>query len=74
MRQRITTGEAFKTRRITAGLSIAELAERSGISIRAIADIEAGRVRRPQMATVRRIAEALDVAVTDLLVEELTTP
>ena len=73
MRQIITTGEAFKTRRITAGLSIAELAKRSGISVRAIADIEAGRVRRPQMATARRVAAALDVAVTDLLVEEIAS-
>ena len=47
--------------RIAAGLSQEELAERAGLSRRGISDLERGQRRRPHLATVRRIAEALDL-------------
>lgn len=45
--------------RKSAGLTQEELAKRSGISTRAISDLERGRVRRPQQRTWRALATAL---------------
>jgi tetratricopeptide (TPR) repeat protein len=39
-----------------------ELAERSGVSVRAIADVESGRTARPHRQSVRLIARALNLA------------
>src|SRR6266568_2807223 len=43
------------------GLSQEELAERSGLSVRAISNLERGRTRLPHPASVRRLADALDL-------------
>lgn len=43
------------------GLTQEELAERSGLSIRTISDIERGCVLRPRVATLRLLASALDM-------------
>jgi transcriptional regulator with XRE-family HTH domain len=45
--------------RRSAGLSQDELAERSGLSIRAVGDLERGRTRWPFPGTVLRLADAL---------------
>jgi tetratricopeptide (TPR) repeat protein/transcriptional regulator with XRE-family HTH domain len=45
--------------RTRAGLSQEQLAERSGVSIRAIRDIERGVTRGPRLDSVRRLADAL---------------
>ena len=42
-----------------AGLTEEELAERSGVSVRAIADVERGRTRRPFPSSVRALVRAL---------------
>jgi DNA-binding XRE family transcriptional regulator len=47
--------------RRVAGLSQQELAERSGLSVRAIGNLERGRARRPHPDTVRRLADALEL-------------
>src|SRR6478672_4277869 len=47
--------------RVAAGLSQEELAERAGLSRRGISDLERARRRRPHLATVRRIADALEL-------------
>jgi tetratricopeptide (TPR) repeat protein/transcriptional regulator with XRE-family HTH domain len=49
--------------RVDRGLSQEELADRSGISVRTIRDIERGRVRRPRRTSICLLAEAL--ALTD---------
>jgi DNA-binding SARP family transcriptional activator len=43
------------------------LAVRAGISLRALRDIEAGRVARPRAGSVRRLAAALDVPVSEFV-------
>src|SRR5262249_12816829 len=48
--------------RHTAGLSQAELAERAGLSQRAISDLERGLRKAPYPATIRRLAEALELS------------
>ncbi|MBI4943741.1 MAG: XRE family transcriptional regulator [Actinobacteria bacterium] len=45
--------------RLRAHLSQEQLAECSGISVRAIGDMERGTTQRPQVATVRALADAL---------------
>jgi transcriptional regulator with XRE-family HTH domain/tetratricopeptide (TPR) repeat protein len=44
---------------MNAGLTQEQLAERSGLSVRAIRDIESGRVRRPRQSTAQHIANVL---------------
>lgn len=52
-------GPVLRRRRAGAGLTQEELARRTGISARAIGDMERGRVTRPQARTLRALADAL---------------
>jgi transcriptional regulator with XRE-family HTH domain len=56
---------AFRERlsacRRSAGLSQEELAVRSGLSVRAIGNLERGRTRWPYPKSVRRLADALEL-------------
>lgn len=52
-------------RRQAAGLSQAELAERSGLSVRAISNLERGRTRWPHPDSVQRLADALGLAAEE---------
>ncbi|GAB2684102.1 hypothetical protein GCM10027271_52860 [Saccharopolyspora gloriosae] len=52
-------GSVLRRRRARAGLTQEELARRTGISTRAIGDMERGRVTRPQTRTLRALAAAL---------------
>src|ERR1700761_9203856 len=63
-------GEWLREQRVAAGLTQEDLAERSGISVRAIADLERGRTRRPSPSSVRAVVRALGLseeAGTDLV-------
>jgi len=52
-------GSRLRASRLAAGLSQEELASRSGVSVRAISDLERGRTRWPHPDSVDRLAEAL---------------
>ncbi|MFF3675557.1 BTAD domain-containing putative transcriptional regulator [Streptomyces sp. NPDC002120] len=52
-------GERLRSFRGRAGLPQHELAERAGVSVRTLRDIEQGRVRRPQTRTMQLLADAL---------------
>src|ERR1700689_4342370 len=52
-------GEWLRKQRVAAGLTQGDLAERSGVSVRAIADLERGRTRRPYPSSVRALVRAL---------------
>ena len=54
-------GVMLRAYRRLAGLSQEELAERSGLSVRAIGDLERGRTRWPYRNSVYRLADALDL-------------
>ena len=60
-----TEGAPFGTRlsafRRATGLSQAELAERSGLSVRAISNLERGRTKWPHPDSVHRLADALEL-------------
>ncbi|MEV6622850.1 tetratricopeptide repeat protein [Amycolatopsis sp. NPDC051106] len=49
----------LRERRVRAGLTQAQLAERAGLSQRAVRNAELGSVRRPRPETERRLREAL---------------
>ncbi len=57
------TGPSFslllRRHRSDAGLTQEELAHRSGVSVRAICDMERGRTTRPRMRSVRLLTDAL---------------
>jgi transcriptional regulator with XRE-family HTH domain len=52
-------GTRLRSCRQSAGLSQQELAERSGLSVRAISDLERGRTRFPYQDSLARLADAL---------------
>src|SRR5215468_4442034 len=65
-------GEWLRQQRVAAGLTQEDLAERSGVSVRAIADLERGRTRKPYPSSVRALARALglpDEAGSDLVAQ-----
>ncbi|MEV6447146.1 tetratricopeptide repeat protein [Amycolatopsis sp. NPDC051716] len=49
----------LRDRRALAGLTQAQLAERAGVSLRAVRNAELGSVRRPRPETARKLREAL---------------
>jgi len=55
-------GAVLAACRRSAGLSQQELAERAGLSVRAVGNMERGRVKVPHPATMRRLADALGLA------------
>ena len=54
-------GDELRRKRRETGLTQEQLAERSGVSIRAITDIERGVVERPHVDTVQLLADALEL-------------
>ena len=56
---------SLKRYRERAHLTQEELAERAGLSVEAISSLERGTRRRPQIATLRQIADALGLADAD---------
>jgi len=51
--------------RLRAALSQEELAERAGLSVRTIRELEAGRVARPRKDSVRLLADALELSAEE---------
>jgi tetratricopeptide (TPR) repeat protein/transcriptional regulator with XRE-family HTH domain len=64
-----TFGELVRQRRMAVGLTQEELAERTGLSVRALSDLERGVVSRPHRSSVSVLTEALglDLSVHDEL-------
>src|SRR6185437_16405889 len=63
-------GEWLRQQRVAAGLTQEDLAERSGVSVRAIADLERGRTKKSYPSSVRALARALglpEAAGTELV-------
>jgi transcriptional regulator with XRE-family HTH domain len=52
-------GELLRVSRLRAALTQEELAERAGISVRAVGKLESGATCRPRPTTVRMLADAL---------------
>jgi tetratricopeptide (TPR) repeat protein/transcriptional regulator with XRE-family HTH domain len=58
-------GPQLRALRLDAGLSQQELAEKSGLSVRAISDLERGRTRQPYRRSVSCLADALELPDAD---------
>ncbi|MEV0586182.1 helix-turn-helix domain-containing protein [Nonomuraea sp. NPDC050310] len=58
-------GALLRTHRQAAGLTIEELSHASGVSVRAIGDMERGVSRGPQRRTVAALAEVLQLSPDD---------
>ncbi|HLJ66846.1 MAG TPA: tetratricopeptide repeat protein [Chloroflexota bacterium] len=58
-------GDVLRRLRLAAGLTQEELAERAGMSVRSISDLERGRNRSPYRATVQRVIDVLQPAEED---------
>ena len=63
-RARPCFGDLVRRHRIAAALSQEALAERAGVSARAISDLERGIHRAPRLETVRMLADALGLDAT----------
>jgi tetratricopeptide (TPR) repeat protein/transcriptional regulator with XRE-family HTH domain len=57
-------GGRLRYYRLEAGLTQEELAEKSGLSVRAISDMESGRTTQPHRSSLDRIADALQTPST----------
>jgi transcriptional regulator with XRE-family HTH domain len=64
-----TLGARIRTRREERGLSLSALAEQSGVSKGYCSQLENGGATNPSVDTLSRIADALGVALPDLLGE-----
>lgn len=58
-------GARLRHHRMAAGLTQEELAERSGLSVRAISDMERGRTSRPRRDTLNQITDALELSAAE---------
>jgi predicted ATPase/DNA-binding XRE family transcriptional regulator len=61
MGERASVADLLKQYRAAAGLTQEELAEKAGLSARAISDLERGLRRHPYPGTVRRLVQALEL-------------
>ena len=58
-------GDLLRRLRTAATLSQEELAERAGMSVRAVSDLERGVHQAPRLETVRLLADALHLEATE---------
>src|SRR4051794_36042782 len=58
-------GEWLRVHRRAAGMSQRDVAEKAGVSVAAVRDIEQGRTRRPHPRSVRKLAEAVGMVRDD---------
>lgn len=66
-----TFGELLRGHRVGASLTQEELADGSGVSVRAISDMERGRAKGPRRRTVEALARALGLRLNDAEQSEL---
>ncbi len=67
-------GKLLRAHRVRGGLTQRELAQRAGVSVRAVRDIEQGRVRHPRQDSVRRLTAAVSLDLTDAAFSVLADP
>ena len=63
-------GEKIREARERQGRKVSEVARRAGLTISGVSSIETGRVKRPAIQTVLRLASALGIDPASLLEEE----
>jgi transcriptional regulator with XRE-family HTH domain len=68
----VRVGHQIRKRRLAGGLTLSQVAERSGLTIGGLSQIERGLVA-PTIPTIQRIATALDTPVFSLFMEAEST-
>lgn len=64
-----TIGQRLRARRVELGLTLAQAAERAGLSLQYVSNLERGR-GNPTLDALNALARALDVPIASLLGEE----
>jgi transcriptional regulator with XRE-family HTH domain len=64
----LTLGDRIRARRVGLGLTLATVAERAGLSLPYVSNLERGR-GNPTLEALTALARALDVSLSDLLTE-----
>src|SRR5947209_16911010 len=72
MAQRSSFAEQLKQYRAAAGLTQEQLAERAGLSVRGISDLERGINRRPQSDTLAQLINGLQLGTAEKAALEAT--
>ena len=67
-------GDRLKTERLSAGLSVTDLAERAGISKAYASQLEAGAQQNPSLDVLKTLADALGISVGRLIGGEVAVP
>src|SRR5215204_2465720 len=65
MSRTTTFADVLRHLRTAASLSQEDLAERAGLSLRGVSDLERGLRRAPHLTTVRMLADALELGPDD---------
>ena len=63
---RIALGKRIKTLRESANLTQAQLAEKAGISLKHLGELERGRAN-PRLSSLENISQSLGISIVDLL-------
>jgi len=69
--EKSTIGKNIKRYREKLGISQDKLSKLAGMTFHTIAKIESGATLDPRIETVKKIADALDVSIDDLMKERL---
>ena len=59
----------LKDLRLSKGLTVKQLSNKSGLAVGYISDLENGKADNPSKLTLSKLANALDVSISDLLDE-----
>ncbi|GIO00229.1 hypothetical protein J5TS2_08970 [Brevibacillus halotolerans] len=62
-----TLGELIKRKRVDKGLSLSELGRMTGISKGVLSKIESGETKRPELRTLKPIADALEIPYEEII-------
>ena len=68
----MNTGEKIKMLRKRAGMTQAELANRLGVRVAAVAKYETGRVTNLKRETIAKLSEVFDVSPIYLIDDDIT--
>lgn len=67
-------GLKLKDAREARGMSMSELAKRSGVNISTISQTESGNIKKPKADTLRKLAAVLDVSLEYFFEEDTEVP